>query len=61
MIKGKLWELWKPMLIVMLISVTLSFLLDKYLPLSYNFLIFKDIKLDLDLSNSIITFLMAPI
>lgn len=60
-IKGKLWEIWKPMLIIMLISATLSFLLDRYLPLSYNLFTFKDTKLDLDLSNSIITFLITPI
>ena len=61
MIKGKLWEIWKPMLIIMLISFTLSFLLDKFLPLSYSLFSYKGSSVDLDLSNSIITFLMTPI
>ena len=49
------------MLIIMLISFTLSFLLDIFLPLSYSLFTHKGSSFDLDLSNTIITFLMTPI
>lgn len=61
LIDGKLWQLWKPMLIIALISATLSFLLDKYLPLSYSLFTYDGTDLSIDLANSIITFLITPI
>jgi uncharacterized membrane protein len=63
MIDGKLWEIWKPLLLIMLISMTISFILDKTLifTYSYNLLSIDDTSMAIDFSNTVTTFIMAPI
>lgn len=63
MIDGKLWEIWRPLLLIMLISITISFMLDKVfiLAYSYDFLSINGTSVAIDFSNTITTFIMAPI
>ncbi len=63
MIDGKLWEIWKPLLLIMLISMTISFMLDKVfiLAYSYDFLSINGTSMAIDFSNTVTTFIMAPI
>jgi uncharacterized membrane protein len=63
MIDGKLWEIWKPLLLIMLISMTISFILDKTLifTYSYDLLSIDGTSMAIDFSNTVTTFIMAPI
>lgn len=63
MIDGKLWSIWKPVLLIALISGTLSFILDKAFLMTYSYevLLIDGNSLAVNLSNTIATFIMAPI
>lgn len=63
LIEGKLWIIWKPLLLIALMSAVISFLLDKtfIFAYSYDFLSIRGTEMAIDLGNTIATFIMAPI
>jgi len=62
-IDGKLWVIWKPILLTALISAFLVFLLNKVFVVAYSYevLSINGTSFAIDLSNTIITFIMTPI
>lgn len=61
LISNNLWTIWKPLLIMFAINIVLSFILTSVFPTRSYYLFNSTIKYDVNIADSILTIILAPI